>query len=113
MTNVFTLEKNQDFSEQINIDDLYETKHKDDLNKLELFNKILNRIHVKIKTVSKQKMNDQYCWFLVPEIIIGVPILACSRFLCLGNLLLANSIAPRLKVFTDGRSAAGRDLYTG
>ena len=29
------------------------------------------------------------------------------------NLLLANSIAPRLKVFTDGRSAAGRDLYTG
>ena len=73
MTNVFTLEKNQDFSEQINIDDLYETKHKDDLNKLELFNKILNRIHVKIKTVSKQKMNDQYCWFLVPEIIIGVP----------------------------------------
>ena len=52
MTNVFTLEKNEDFSEQLNIDDLYETKHKDDLNKLELFNKILNRIHVKIKTVS-------------------------------------------------------------
>ena len=73
MTNVFTLEKNEDFSEQLNIDDLYETKHKDDLNKLELFNKILNRIHVKIKTVSKQKLNEQYCWFLVPEIIIGVP----------------------------------------
>jgi len=73
MTNVFTLEKNEDFSEQLNMDDLYETKHKDDLNKLELFNKILNRIHVKIKTVSKQKLNEQYCWFLVPEIIIGVP----------------------------------------
>ena len=73
MTNVFTLEKNEDFSEQLNIEDLYETKHKDDLNKLELFNKILNRIHVKIKTVSKQKLNEQYCWFLVPEIIIGVP----------------------------------------
>ena len=73
MTNVFTLEKNEDFSEQLNIDDLYETKHKGDLNKLELFNKILNRIHVKIKTVSKQKLNEQYCWFLVPEIIIGVP----------------------------------------
>ena len=63
MTNVFTLEKNEDFSEQLNIDELYETKHKGDLNKLELFNKILNRIHVKIKTVSKQKLNEQYCWF--------------------------------------------------
>ena len=73
MTNVFTLEKNEDFSEQINIDELYETKHKGDLNKLELFNKMLNRIHVKIKTVSKQKLNEQFCWYLVPEIIIGVP----------------------------------------
>ena len=53
------------------------------------------------------------CTCILPQIIIGVPILACSRFLCLGNLLLANSIAPRLKVSTDGRSAAGRDLYTG
>jgi len=43
------------------------------LNKLELFNKILNRIHVKIKTVSRQKVDEQACWFLVPETIIGVP----------------------------------------
>jgi hypothetical protein len=40
---------------------------------LELYNKILNRIHVKIKTTSKQKINEPFCWFVVPEIIIGVP----------------------------------------
>jgi hypothetical protein len=73
MANIFTLENIEDFSEQLNIDELYEKKRQQDLNKLALFNKLLNRIHVKIKTVSRQKTDDQFCWFLVPETIIGVP----------------------------------------
>jgi len=73
MANIFTLENIDDFSEKLNIDDLYEKKRQQDLYKLALFNKILNRIHVKIKTVSRQKVDEQFCWFLVPEIIIGVP----------------------------------------
>ena len=73
MANIFTLENFTEFSEKINIDELYEKKRKQDLNKLDLFNKILNRIHVKIKTVSRQKVDEQACWFLVPETIIGVP----------------------------------------
>ena len=73
MANIFTLENIEDFSEQLNIDELYEKKRQQDLNKLALFNKILNRIHVKIKTTSRQKTDDQFCWFLVPETIIGVP----------------------------------------
>jgi hypothetical protein len=73
MSNIFTLENVNNFSENINIDELYERKRLYDLGKLELFNKILNRIHVKIKTTSRQKMEEQFCWFIVPEIIIGVP----------------------------------------
>ena len=73
MANIFTLENFEDFSEKLNIDDLYEKKRQQDLNKLALFNKLLNRIHVKIKTVSRQKIDEQFCWFLVPETIIGVP----------------------------------------
>jgi hypothetical protein len=73
MANIFTLENIEEFSEKLNIDDLYEKKRKYDLNKLALFNKILNRIHVRIKTVSRQKMDESFCWFIVPEIIIGVP----------------------------------------
>ena len=73
MANIFTLENVEAFSEKLNIDDLYEKKKQQDLNKLALFNKLLNRIHVKIKTVSRQKVDEQYCWFLVPETIIGVP----------------------------------------
>ena len=73
MANIFTLENIDDFSEKLNIDELYEKKRQQDLNKLALFNKLLNRIHVKIKTVSRQKVDEQFCWFLVPETIIGVP----------------------------------------
>ena len=73
MSNIFTLENIDDFSEKINIDDLYERKRQQDLNKLVLFNKLLNRVHVKIRTVSRQKIDEQFCWFLVPETILGVP----------------------------------------
>jgi hypothetical protein len=73
MSNIFTLENVEDFSEKLNIDELYEKKRQFDLNKLALFNKILNRIHVRIKTVSRQRKDEQFCWFVVPEVIIGVP----------------------------------------
>ena len=72
MANIFTLEKFNDFSEKINIDELYEKKRQNDVNKLELFRKILNRIHVRIKTTAAQA-KEKYCWFVVPEVIIGVP----------------------------------------
>ena len=54
MANIFTLENITDFSEKLNIDDLYEKKRQYDLTQLALFNKILNRIHVRIKTISRQ-----------------------------------------------------------
>jgi len=73
MSNIFTLDNIEDFTEKINIDELYEKKRQQDLNKLALFNKILNRVHIRIRTVSRQKVDEQFCWFLVPETIIGVP----------------------------------------
>jgi hypothetical protein len=73
MANIFTLENINDFSEKISIDDLYEKKRQNDLSKLALFNKILNRIHVRIKTASRQSINEHFCWYLVPETMIGVP----------------------------------------
>jgi hypothetical protein len=73
MANIFTLENIDDFSEKLNIDELYEKKRQQDINTLALFNKILNRVHVKIKTTSKQKFDSQFCWYVVPEIMIGVP----------------------------------------
>lgn len=73
MANIFTLENFSDFSEKINIDELYEKKRQIDLSKLELFKKILNRIHVRIKTTARNNIHEKFCWFVVPEVIIGVP----------------------------------------
>jgi hypothetical protein len=73
MANIFTLENIEDFSEKLNIDELYEKKRQHDLTQLALFNKVLNRIHVRIKTVSRQRKDEQFCWYVVPEVIIGVP----------------------------------------
>ena len=36
-----------------------------------IFNKILNRIHKRIMTTSKNKNNEKYIWFIVPTFIFG------------------------------------------
>ena len=84
MSSIFTLDNIEDFSEKINIDDLYERKRQQDLMKLELFNKMLNSVHKRIKLTTRQKIDNQVCWYLVPETILGVPKYdqgACIAFL--------------------------------
>ncbi len=73
MSHVFNINNMNDFNEKINIDELYEKKKNYDLSKLEIFNKLLNRIHTKIKVTARQKIDTQFCWFPVPEVMIGVP----------------------------------------
>lgn len=74
MSSIFELNKEIDeIGDKINLDDLYEKKKQSDLNKLENYKKILTRIHIKIKTTSRQKNNNQLCWYVVPETILGVP----------------------------------------
>jgi len=72
MDTIFTLKDNE-HSEKINLDDLYEKKKQHDLNTLNIYNKILGRIHNKIKLASRQSIDNQFCWFVVPEVMIGVP----------------------------------------
>lgn len=73
MSHVFNINNMSNFNEKINIDELYEKKKNYDLSKLEIFNKLLNRVHTKIKLTSRQRIDVQYCWFAVPEVMIGVP----------------------------------------
>lgn len=64
---------NEDESLKLNLDELYNKKQQQDLNVLNNYNKILQRIHNKIKYVSKNVVNDNCCWYLMPEMVIGVP----------------------------------------
>jgi len=63
----------EESSGKINIDDLYEKKQRRDLKQLSIFNKILNRIHTRIKIAGRQNMNDKHVWFTVPAYIFGEP----------------------------------------
>ena len=63
---------NNNFS-KINLEDLYEKEDKIQLEREKVYNKILSRIHKKIKHTSRSKINEKYCFFLIPEFLMGVP----------------------------------------
>jgi hypothetical protein len=75
MDNIFSNrhEENRESVEKLNLDELYDQKKQEDLAKLYTFNRILTRVHDKIKVAARQKNSQQFCWFLVPEMLMGVP----------------------------------------
>lgn len=71
--NIFTLSEENDLTDKVNLDDLFEKKREIAEGKLLLYNKILNRIHTKIKlTSNNNRGKEQFIWYVIPEIMIGV-----------------------------------------
>lgn len=71
--NIFTLSDENDLMDKISLDDLFEKKREVAEGKLTLYNKILNRIHNKIKlTSNNNRGKEQFIWYLVPEVMIGI-----------------------------------------
>ena len=70
---------------KINLDELYDKKKEKDLQKLQIFNRILNRIHEKIKMTSRQKMNNSFCWYVIPELMLGY--VNYDRTMCISYVL--------------------------
>ena len=58
---------------RLNIEDLYETKQRIDLNRIDLYNKLLSKVHGKIKIASRQRISDNFISYVMPEILIGYP----------------------------------------
>jgi hypothetical protein len=57
----------------LDLEELYETKQKMDVNRLNIYNKLLRKVHSRIKTASRQRENNQFCWFVMPELLVGYP----------------------------------------
>ena len=70
---------------KINLDELYDKKKEKDLQKLQTFNRILNRIHEKIKMTSRQKLNNNFCWYVIPELMLGC--VNYDRTMCISYVL--------------------------
>lgn len=56
----------------LNIDDLYETIDEKNNKRLKKFDGILKQIHTRIKYYAK--LERTFCFFQIPEFIIGVPL---------------------------------------
>jgi hypothetical protein len=74
MSSIFVMLDEDDTLRKVNIDDLYEKQKARDLKQIGTFHKILNRIHTRIKTVSRTKRNDRHIWYAVPEFLFGEPV---------------------------------------
>lgn len=73
MNSIFELDKFEDCNVKLDLDELYEKKQQYDKQQLDIFNKMLAKIHTRIKAISRQNVNQQYCWYVIPETLIGVP----------------------------------------
>ncbi len=63
----------EEYRDKISLDDLYHrTQEVDDL-RLRVYKKILNRAHQKIKYASRQRNSEHFCFFVVPEFLVGTP----------------------------------------
>ena len=71
----FLFVEEDDHATQIDIDSLYEKRHRRDLKQVAIFNKLLNRIHKRITLTARNKSTtEQHIWFNVPEYIFGEPV---------------------------------------
>jgi len=62
------------FVEKLNLDELYERRLEIEQNRTKIYQKILERIHSKIKITARQKNNNEQCWYLMPEVELGCPL---------------------------------------
>lgn len=68
----FNNEDDSKLMEKINLEELYEKQHDIELKKLNMFQKVLDKVFKKIKTTSRQRNNKSSCFYQIPEFIIGV-----------------------------------------
>lgn len=84
MDSIFTLRDEDENGGKLDLDSLYEKKHKSDLAKIGVYKRILGRVHARIKMTSRGNKNEVSCWYLVPEIMLGIPeydSMECTKYL--------------------------------
>ena len=54
------------FNEKLNLDELYERTRETSQTKIKTYQKI-TRIHTRIKAISRQRNNNKFCMFVIPE----------------------------------------------
>ena len=72
------------FNEKLDLDELFKEKKQTYEHKIKIYQKILARVHKKIKTTSRMRNSDKFSFFLIPEFILGIPrydMAECTSFI--------------------------------
>ena len=75
---------NDIFNEKLDLDELFKEKKQTYEHKIKIYQKILSRVHKKIKTTSRMRNSDKFSFFLIPEFILGIPrydMAECTSFI--------------------------------
>ena len=73
----------EELIEQVNLDELYERRREIQEQKEAIYKRLLSRILKKIMMTSRLKHEEQFCFYVVPEVIIGFPrydVRACIEY---------------------------------
>ena len=73
----------EQFNEKLNLDDLCKKQKITYEHKIKIYQRILARVHKKIKAVSRQRHNNKFCIYLLPEFVLGIPrydMVNCTSF---------------------------------
>lgn len=69
----------------ININSLYHEQEEREKNKKEIYDSVLQKCHNKIRCSSKTNPYDQWCYFVIPKFIYGIPLYNLSE--CINYLV--------------------------
>lgn len=69
----FNINRQDEFEDKINLDSLFERKRQINQSRLSVYQKILHRVHERIKHTARQKDSEDFCFYVVPEFMFGVP----------------------------------------
>ena len=58
---------------KLNLDELFKRRMSSNILTVKSYNTVLERIHKRVKTTSNQRNDNQSCWYVVPEVLIGAP----------------------------------------
>jgi hypothetical protein len=60
-------------NDSINLDELYSRQHSLKVAREETYDKVLQRIHNKIRTAARVTPDQQFLFYVVPEVLLGIP----------------------------------------
>jgi hypothetical protein len=55
------------------MDELFNRRKITEEHKIKIYQRILARVHTRIKSTSRARASEKFCFYLIPEFVLGIP----------------------------------------